>query len=139
MTRENTLTPFEIMHQNEKLNTGGYDYKRGFLDATQIAKDIYTETQNDLLEALEGLVEAAQSADELILAGMLRIAYQNSNRKSTRPIMKLINTRYGILNTHRGDEIEFSYHLYNYKAIALYGLYIALGGLFLFTAFRGWL
>jgi hypothetical protein len=60
MTRENTLTPFEIMHQNEKLNTGGYDYKRGFLDATQIAKDIYTETQNDLLEALEGLVESCE-------------------------------------------------------------------------------
>jgi hypothetical protein len=53
--------------------------------------------------------------------------------------MKLINTRYGILNTHRGDEIEFIYHRYNYKAIALLGLYIGFIGLFLFTAFRGWL
>ena len=53
--------------------------------------------------------------------------------------MKLINTRYGVLNTQGRDEIEFSYHRYNYKSIALYGLYIGFIGLFLFTAFRGWL
>jgi hypothetical protein len=53
--------------------------------------------------------------------------------------MKLINTRYGILNYEDGRKIEFATKTPNYKNIALYGLYIALGGLFLFTAFRGWL
>lgn len=40
--------------------------------------------------------------------------------------MKLINTKYGVLNTHKGDEIEFSYNHPNYKNIAVTVAVIAL-------------
>lgn len=39
--------------------------------------------------------------------------------------MKLINTRYGVLNTSKGDEIHFAYKVPNYKNIALLAAIIA--------------
>jgi hypothetical protein len=52
-------------------------------------------------------------------------------------MIKLTNTKYGVLNFPECDKIDFAYKTLDYKNIALLGLILGIIGLFLFTAFRG--
>jgi hypothetical protein len=57
--------------------------------------------------------------------------------KGRNIMIKLTNTKYGVLNVPECDKIDFAYRQLNYKNIALLGLILGIIGLFLFTAFRG--